>query len=452
MTQTKRLFGTDGIRAPFGDYPLDAPTVTLLGFRLGQLLARESDSPTVIMGGDTRESTPKICQWLATGLEAAGALAVFGGTLPTPAIAKLVVQRGAQAGIAVSASHNLHPYNGVKIFDSEGFKWSPTAEAKLEALIPGSAPPEISPGHDLRVDPSLAETYLQLLRERIDQDQPFTGLNVVLDTANGAATHFAEPLFKSLGAEVIALGNTPDGININADCGSTSPEALVAAVVSHNADIGIGFDGDADRALIADETGEMRDGDAMLFAWARYLEGMGELTPPSIVATSMSNLGLERALGEIDVSVVRCDVGDRTVVTTMNANGIRLGGEQSGHLVDLKFGTTGDGMGTALQMTTILKETGLPLSELLADFSRFPQVLRNVEVDHKPHLDSLPTVARVAAEVENHLGTQGRLVLRYSGTEPLARVMIEGPDLNEIEALAASLIEAIQTDVGEFQK
>ena len=452
MTQTKRLFGTDGIRAPFGDYPLDASTVTLLGYRLGQLLADEADSPTVVMGGDTRESTPEICQWLANGLEAAGAIAVFGGILPTPAIANLVIQRKAQAAIAVSASHNLHPYNGIKIIDRDGFKWSPASEARLEALIPGPAPPEISPSDDLSADPTLAATYLQLLRGRIDRDRPFDELKIVLDTANGAATAFAGPLFESLGAEVIALGNTPDGININRNCGSTSPEALVAAVVSHGADIGIGFDGDADRALIADETGEMRDGDAMLFAWARYLQDKGELGPPSIVATSMSNLGLEKALEEIGVSVVRCDVGDRTVVTTMKENGIRLGGEQSGHLVDLKSGTTGDGMGTALQMTAILEEANRPLSELLADFRRFPQVLHNVEVDHKPKLDSLPNVSRVAAEVENRRGTQGRLVLRYSGTEPLARVMIEGPDLEEIEALAASLIEAIQTDVGESRE
>lgn len=452
MTQIQRLFGTDGIRAPFGDFPLDAPTVTLLGYRLGQLLAEEVDSPTVIMGGDTRESTPEICQWLASGLDAAGAVAVFGGVLPTPAIASLVVQRRAQAGIAVSASHNLHPYNGIKIIDASGFKWSPEAEARLEALIPGPTPPEISPSGDLSVDSTLAATYLQQLQERIDGDRPFDGLKIVLDTANGAATDFASPLFESFGAEVVALGNTPDGININRDCGSTSPAALVAAVVAHGADIGIGFDGDADRALIADETGEMRDGDAMLFAWARYLQDKGELAPPSIVATSMSNLGLEKALEGVGVSVVRCDVGDRTVVTTMSANGIRLGGEQSGHLIDLESGTTGDGMGTALQMTTILEKANRPLSELLADFRRFPQVLHNVEVDHKPNLDSLPNVARVAAEVESQLGTQGRLVLRYSGTEPLARVMIEGPDLDEIEALAASLIQAIRTDIGDSQQ
>jgi phosphoglucosamine mutase len=304
-----------------------------------------------------------------------------------------------------------------------------------------------SVGH-LEVDSGLADDYLGLLRARVTDDHPFRGLKVVLDTANGAATPFAETLFTRLGAEVVAIGNRPDGININADCGSTAPDAMLDAVKSHRADLGIGFDGDADRALIADENGAMRDGDAMLFAWARYLQEAGELDPPKIVATSMSNLGLEKALNAIGISVVRCDVGDRTVVTTMTGNGIRLGGEQSGHLVDLQASTTGDGMGTALQMATILMDSGRPLSELLGDFVRFPQVLRNVEVARKPALETLPSVAREAAEVEDRLGDQGRLVLRYSGTEPLARVMIEGPDLDQIEAMAARLIEAIQTDIG----
>lgn len=449
MNKTQRLFGTDGIRAPFGSYPLVEPTVTLLGYRLGELLRQEIDSPTVIMGGDTRESTPEICRWLAAGLRAAGCTAVFGGVLPTPAVAELTVQRGADAGIAVSASHNLHPYNGIKIFDRYGFKWSPEAEARLEALIPGaeaSTPASIA---ELDVDRSLASSYLELLRNRVPESQPFTGMKVVLDTANGAATPFAGPLFTSLGAEVTSLGNSPDGININANCGSTSPEAMSAAVISHGADIGIGYDGDADRALIADEKGRMRDGDAMLFAWARYLHQRGELDPPSIVATSMSNLGLERALDSVGVSVVRCDVGDRTVVRTMGEHGIRLGGEQSGHLVDLAASTTGDGMGTSLQMTAILRQSGEPLSELLADFQRFPQVLRNIEVPHKPDLSTLPSVVEAAAEVEQLLGDQGRLVLRYSGTEPLARVMIEGPDLDQIESLSTLLIEAIQKDIGE---
>jgi len=444
-----RLFGTDGIRAPFGAYPLDRSTVVHLGYRLAKALARDSEHPKIVIGGDTRESTPEISLWLATGLEAGGALAVYGGLLPTPAVAHAVLDLKADAGISVSASHNLHPYNGIKLFDSRGFKWAPEAEESLETLILESQAPDLPPRADLEPLPEIADRYLQHLAGQVGGGTPFAGLRIVLDTANGAATPFAESLFNSLGARVFAIGNRPDGQNINAGVGSTAPEPMLAAVEQFGAHMGVAFDGDADRALIADEHGQMRDGDAMLFAWARHLQRTRNLTPSSIVATSMSNLGLERALQAIGVSVVRCDVGDRTVVATMRDQKIRLGGEQSGHLVDLEASTTGDGLATALQMTSILREADMPLSDLLADFHRFPQVLRNVRVASKPDLESLPEVARVAAEVDHTLGDEGRLVLRYSGTEPLARVMIEGPEMEQIEDLASRLIDAIRTAVGD---
>lgn len=444
-----RLFGTDGIRAPFGAYPLDRSTVTHLGYCLAKVLARDSDSPMIIIGGDTRESTPEISLWLVTGLEAGGASAAYGGVLPTPAVARAVVDLNADAGIAVSASHNLHPYNGIKLFDAEGFKWTPEAEEDLERSILGAQPSELAIGADLKPLPEFADKYLRHLSDQMGGGAPFAGLRIVLDTANGAATPFAESLFTSLGARVFAIGNQPDGQNINAGMGSTAPAPMLAAVVRYGAHMGVAFDGDADRALIADELGQMRDGDAMLFAWARHLQQSEVLTPPSIVATSMSNLGLEKALQSLDISVVRCDVGDRTVVATMRNREIRLGGEQSGHLVDLEASTTGDGLATALQMAYILKQADMPLSNLLADFHRFPQVLRNVQVASKPDLQTLPEVAREAAEVESALGDEGRLVLRYSGTEPLARVMIEGPDAGKIEDLAGRLIEVIRDAVGD---
>jgi len=446
-----RLFGTDGIRAPFGDYPLDRKTVVHLGHHLGGLLSQEVGSPTVVMGGDTRESTPEICRWLATGLEAGGANPVYGGVLPTPAVANAVIQSRADAGVSVSASHNPHPYNGIKLFDGSGFKWSPEAEKTLESLLHRQNPQPFELCPDLVPDSSLAKSYLETLRDRLGQGRPFAGLRIVLDTANGAATPFAEPLFRALGADIVAIGNRPDGHNINAECGSTVPDAMVAAVVDHDADLGVAFDGDADRALFADEQGQLRDGDAMLFAWARYLQAGGRLSPPSIVATSMSNLGLERALQVLNIGVVRCDVGDRTVVATMRDRSIHLGGEQSGHLVHLGTSTTGDGLATALQMTKILQEAQVPLSVLLQDFRRFPQVLQNIQVASKPDLKTLPRVAEAAAEVENRLGDQGRLVLRYSGTEPLARVMIEGLEMEEIEFLASLIINAIRDEVGEPQ-
>ena len=443
-----RLFGTDGIRAPFGEHPLDQSTVRHLGYRLAQTLAAAERSPLVVMGGDTRENTLEISQWSADGLEAGGARVSFGGVLPTPAVARAVLDSHAAAGVSISASHNPHPYNGIKLFDREGYKWSPEAEEALENRVLDSQLPLIDPAPPLSVDPEIGERYRQHLTGLAAEPSPLTGLRIVLDTAHGAATPFAESLFSSLGAEVIAIGNQPDGRNINDACGSTAPEALLAAVRDSGADLGIAFDGDADRALIADETGRMKDGDAMMYAWARSLRDKGALDPPCIVATSMSNLGLETALRALEISVVRCDVGDRTVVATMRERGIRLGGEQSGHLVDLATSTTGDGLATALQMTMILKGAGTSLSSLLEDFRRFPQVLRNVEVATKPDLESLPDVARIAAEIESTLGDQGRLVLRYSGTEPLARVMIEGPELTLIDDLAQRLLDAIQEAVG----
>jgi phosphoglucosamine mutase len=445
-----RLFGTDGIRAPFGTFPLDEQTVSRIGYHLGQMLREETPDPLVILGGDTRRSTEPLCDWIAAGLRHAGALACFGGTLPTPAIAFLVRQRGAAAGVAVSASHNLLPDNGIKLFDHLGFKWQEPAEEALEArLFSHPDQVEIPSPTKLEVDASLAEEYRNALEQPSALEHlSFDGMTFVIDAANGAASPFAAKVFRDLGAEVVSLHDRPDGNNINLECGSTHPEAMASAVVEAGADLGIAFDGDADRALFADEKGVVRDGDAALYLWACHLNRSGLLEPPKIVATSMSNLGLERALEGASIELVRCGVGDRTVVNTMLEAGISLGGEQSGHIVDLRHSTTGDGLATALQVASIVAKEGRLLSELLASFVRFPQVLINVKVRSKPPLESLPSVAAVAHEVAVQLGNRGRLVLRYSGTEPLARVMIEGEDQNEIDELASNLIEAIRQEIG----
>lgn len=445
-----RLFGTDGIRAPFGTFPLDEQTVCRIGYHLGLMLQEETPSPMVILGGDTRQSTETICGWMAAGLHHAGAQTLYGGTLPTPAIAFLVHQREAAAGVAISASHNLLPDNGIKLFDHLGFKWQVPAEEALEERL-FNHPDQIEdpPAEKLNLDPSLAEEYREALEQSsTDKSASLEGLKFVIDAANGAASPFAAQVFRDLGAEVVSLHDQPNGRNINRDCGSTHPEDMARAVLETAADLGIAFDGDADRALFADEQGVVRDGDAALFLWARYLKDSARLEPPKIVATSMSNLGLERALDGESIELVRCGVGDRTVVNTMMEAGISLGGEQSGHIVDLKQGTTGDGLATALQIAKILKHEARPLSELLAPFVRFPQVLINVRVTSKPPLESLPSVAAVARDVAVRLGNRGRLVLRYSGTEPLARVMIEGENQHEIDELAASLIDAIREEIG----
>lgn len=463
-----RLFGTDGIRAPFGDYPLDERTVTALGRHLAESLRERTgeSEPQVVLGGDTRESTPALCGWLAAGLAAGGADPRYVGVLPTAGIAHLVRSLGTEAGVVVSASHNPYPDNGIKLLDAWGFKWTEAAETALEARLLGDVPGvraaagEAAGGDDgpapfeRTPEAGLARRYLDALASILPGRRPLAGLRVVLDTGNGAASALAGPLFERLGAETRVIHAEPDGRNVNLGCGSTDPRDLARAVVEHGCHLGVAFDGDADRAILIDEAGRERDGDAILYLWAVELAANGTLVPPLIVATSMSNLGLERALARRGIGVVRCGVGDRVVVETMRRREIVLGGEQSGHVVQLDLSTTGDGLLTALQMAFLAareaRSTGSasPLSDLLEDFERYPQVLVNVRVREKPDLEDLPAVAAAARAVEERLGADGRLVLRYSGTEPLARVMIEGPEQELIEELAASIAEAIDEEIG----
>jgi phosphoglucosamine mutase len=443
MTQ---LFGTDGVRGEFGVYPLDRATVSTLGHQLGVLLAATASAPLVVIGGDTRDSTPTISNWLAAGLAAAGARSWNAGTVPTPAVAWLVRAVGASCGIAVSASHNLHPDNGIKLVDADGFKWSRARESELESRIAQHPAGEL-PRMVANPDPDLARRYQDWLVSTVPA-AGLRGLSIVLDTGHGAASRLAEPVFAALGARTLVLNNQPDGRNINRGCGSTAPAVLAAATLAASANLGIAFDGDADRAILADERGEIRDGDAMLFLWARALAARHQLEPPEIVATSMSNLGLERALADLGIAVQRCDVGDRAVVETLRARGLRLGGEQSGHLVDLQLASTGDGLLTGMQIAALVAEARCPLSEMLRPFHRFPQLLRNLRVQRKRPFDDLPGVLLAQRAIERQLGSDGRLVLRYSGTEPLARIMIEGPDRVGIEAMADDLEQALRTALG----
>lgn len=441
------LFGTDGIRAHFGVDPLVESTVRRIGVALARRLRRTSDEPLVLVAGDTRDSREALTAWLATGLAIGGAGAVDLGVLPTPALARSVIAHGAAAGVAISASHNPADDNGLKLIAADGFKWSEREEQELEAEI-AATPAVEGPERPPTREPGAGEEYLATLLAPWGSRRPLAGRRIALDLANGAATALARPLFERLGAEVATFADAPDGRNINLACGSTHPEALAAAIAGGAFDFGFSFDGDADRALLFDERGALRDGDAMLYLWAGELARRGELRPAAIVATSMSNLGLERALDALSIGVVRCGVGDREVVATLRARGLRLGGEQSGHLVDLVGSTTGDGLLTAAQLAALIARTGRPVSALLAGFRRFPQLLRNVRVRSKPPLDSLGGVARVAHEVERRLGAEGRLVLRYSGTEPLARIMLEGPDERLIDALASDLESAIRAEIG----
>ncbi len=441
-----RLFGTDGIRAPFGAFPLDRPTVTMLAVELARRLRATEPRPLIVLGGDPRDSTPEICRWLAAGLTAAGARHLFVGVLPTPGIAWLARRFGAAAAISVSASHNLYPDNGIKLIGGDGFKWSQRQEAELESRLHGAAPDVPEGSRQLEVDEGARALYRDWLASTLPAGS-LAGLRLVLDAANGAASELGPGLLRDLGADVTAIHDRPDGRNVNRDCGSTHPEMVAAATVERGAALGAAFDGDADRAILADETGAVRDGDAMLYLWARELRRSGQLEPPAIVATSMSNFGLERALARDAIAVVRCDVGDRAVVETMRARGIVLGGEQSGHLVHLGLATTGDGLLTALHLARLVAAAGRPLSRLLEGFRRYPQRLRNVRVPSKQPLEKLERVAAARRAVEERLGTEGRLVLRYSGTEPLARIMIEGPDEAAIDGMADQIEDAIRKDL-----
>jgi phosphoglucosamine mutase len=430
--------------------------VTALALHLAATLREQSGAPPlVILGGDTRESTSEICRWLAEGLTTGGARLQYAGVIPTPGIAWLTRELGAAAGAVVSASHNPWPDNGIKLLDPRGFKWSEEAEAALERRLEGGSSVEIPAlPAVLPADASLRERYLDYLASTVSDggDRPLDGLKVVLDAGNGAASSYAGELFERLGARVTRLHTEPTGRNVNEGCGSTAPGEMAARVVAEGADLGAAFDGDADRCILADERGEVKDGDAILYLWAVRLRQRGLLEPPRIVATTMSNLGLERALAREGIGIERCGVGDRYVVETLLRENLALGGEQSGHIVHLGLSNTGDGLLTALQIARIVQgarhDAGRPLSELLAGFRRYPQILENVRVTRKPDLTGLPRVAEVVRSVEERLGADGRLVLRYSGTEPLARVMIEGPDQPSIEAMAGELAGAIREEIG----
>jgi phosphoglucosamine mutase len=440
---SRRLFGTDGVRGRFGEEPLTEATVRGLGVAVGRRVAARATDARVLLAGDTRASSPVLAHWMAEGLAVGGARPCDLGTLPTAAVAHLVPARGAAAGVVLSASHNPAEDNGIKLIGADGFKWSDDDELALEAtLVPHPVAAEVLPAER---DPAAADDYLAALRAAAGD---LDGLRVLLDCAHGAASTLAGPLFASLGARTEVIFDRPTGTNINLDCGSTHPEAVAERVAAGGFDLGFAFDGDADRALLVDERGEVRDGDAMMYLWARHLAARGELEPRAIAATSMSNLGLERSLAKDGIDVVRCGVGDREVVATLRGRGLRLGGEQSGHIVDLRRSTTGDGLLTAVVLASVVAESARPVSELLAGFTRYPQLLVNVRVRSKPALDSLPRVAKAAREIERRLGADGRLVLRYSGTEKLARIMLEGPDEPTLRALAESLATAIRSEIG----
>ena len=447
----KHLFGTDGIRGVPGTYPLDDATLENVGFALGEYLSSQKiagKSPRVLIGRDTRESGPHMADEIATGLIAGGTEAVSAGILTTPGVAWLVNREGFAAGVVISASHNPYHDNGVKLISSAGMKFPDATEAQLEeAILARNGAKSARRGSPSQAEEALHHDYLSGLRVAVLPGAKISGMKLVLDCGNGAASELAPQLFRSLGAEVIAINDRPDGKNINANCGSLHTEGLQEKVVGSKADLGVAFDGDADRSLFVSASGKLVDGDGVLLVAGRYLNSTGQLKGTTIVGTTMANLGLERALEKSGLHLARTAVGDRYVLEEMQRIGANLGGEQSGHILFLDDATTGDGMLTAVKIASIISIVG-PLDSLVSDLKIFPQKIVNVRVKSKPTLESLPEVSQALKSAENALGASGRVVLRYSGTEPLARVMVEAEREADVLRWTDALAGALRTAIG----
>lgn len=447
----KTLFGTDGIRAVAGQYPLDDATIRVLGRALVELLEEEGLEPRILIGRDTRESGPWIEKALAAGIGSGRGEAVSAGVVPTSAVSFLTRKHRFSAGIVISASHNPFRDNGIKIFSSQGIKISDPWELRLEKTVLDRREKEASaiPDKPLHPQPDLIDEYEDFLMERLQHAHVPEELTVVLDCSNGASSVIAPTVYFRLGFRVIPIFNLPDGRNINRRCGSLHPDNLARHVVASRADVGIAYDGDADRALWVDETGKILNGDHTLFVQARYMLERGQLKANTVVATTMSNLGLEKGLREMGVELVRTRVGDKYVLDKMMEIGANLGGEQSGHTIFLDDCPTGDGILTSLRMLKVMLAARVSFSKLVGDLKEFPQVLRNVRVREKADLGQFPEVVRTIEEIRAALAGAGRLDVRYSGTEPVARVMIEGEDLGRIEEQAGRLTSVIAKYLGE---
>jgi phosphoglucosamine mutase len=442
------LFGTDGVRGTAGQPPLDPPTVRRLGAALVRALPHGTESPQFLVGRDTRESGVWIEQELAHGACGEGASVTSIGVAPTPAVAYLTRTGTFDVGVVIYASHNPYEDNGIKVFSGKGEKFNEAIEREVEAMMTdGSwAAHDGVAGAVPRAD--LVDAYLDHLRAVFPEASKISRFPIVVDCANGATTTVAPELFNSLGFETIVIGNRPDGRNINLGCGSTHPEQLAAAVVARGGALGVAFDGDGDRAIFVDQRGRVVDGDAVLLMCGRQLQREGRLRGDAIVATVMSNIGLELALKPLGIELVRTSVGDKYVMEEMQKRNLSLGGEQSGHIIFSDYLFTGDGLCTALNVLRTLALTGRTLAELAADLTTYPQVLLNVRVREKVELRRVPAVADAIARVEARVADQGRLLIRYSGTEPLLRVMLEGKQQEEIRGWAQEIVDVVKEHLG----
>ena len=452
-----QLFGTDGVRGKAGVYPLDHETVA----RLGAALVRAMRSPAssrdreaeraplrFLVGRDTRESGEWIEREIARGVHSEGAAITTAGVIPTPAIAYVTRAIAFDAGIVISASHNPFEDNGIKVFSGRGEKFTETLERHVEAIIadstwqvPASGTPPVE-----RTD--VIDAYIGHTRLAFPSPERLGHFRIGIDTANGATTTVAPRLFADLGYDLTVIGNEPDGRNINLDCGSTHPERLAALVRSERLRMGVAFDGDGDRAIFVDGEGRIVDGDAVLLVCARHMRSQGRLKGNAVVATVMSNIGLELALRESHIELVRAPVGDKYVMEEMLKRDLSIGGEQSGHIIFSDHLFTGDGIATALSVLRVLADTGRELADLAAELVTYPQVLVNVRVREKRELRDVAEIADAIDRVEQRLAGQGRLLVRYSGTEPLLRVMIEGKDQQQIQGWAREIADSVKEHLG----
>ncbi len=438
-----KLFGTDGVRGVAGEMPLDETTITRLGAALVRVLPH-TGPVRILTGRDTRESGFWIERTLARGVRAMGGDLLSAGVLPTPAVAVITRAEDFDAGIVISASHNPYQDNGIKVFSGHGQKFDESLEREIEALVAdphfvvsAEASAEIEP-HDV------IEAYMRHCRAALPSAGVVSGLRIGLDCANGATTTVAPRLFRMLGLDVQVIGNAPDGRNINLACGSTHLEALQALVREHGLAMGIAFDGDGDRCLMVDDQGAVVDGDALMLILALHMQRTGGLSKDTVVATVMSNLGLERALAAHGIGLRRTSVGDKYVMEEIREHGYALGGEQSGHVIVAEHLFTGDGIVTALRVLRVMAETGRSLRDLASVLVTYPQVLVNVRVGRRVTVADVPALAATIDSVERRLGSEGRLLIRYSGTEPLLRIMLEGRDQQEIERWAQEIADAAQ--------
>ncbi len=448
----KKLFGTDGIRGTAGQAPLDPRTVTALGLALAEDLRHQRlAGMPVLIGMDTRESGPSIAALLAVGLRRGGIGVEFAGVLTTPGVAYLTRTGNYAAGVMISASHNPFEDNGIKVFARTGFKLPDAEEHEVEEAI-FRIMPELD-GELGGIVPVLevstpTRRYLDFLLSTLASVRPLAGLKIVMDCGNGAASALAPELFREAGAEVVAIHNEPNGRNINLNCGALHLEAVRERVLATGADAGVAFDGDADRAMLVARSGRLVDGDAVLLIAARQMQADGHLPGNLVISTVMSNLGLEKALERLGITMLRTPVGDKYVLEEMVRREAALGGEQSGHIIFREFATTGDGMLTALKVLETAVRAGTTLDELAADLVVYPQLLVNVRVKARRPLEELPRVMDEIRSCETELNGSGRILVRYSGTEPLLRVMVEGPEQGQVQSLADRVAVAIRAEMG----